>query len=156
VTTSLFAVRGGLGVAVAALAAVLLSACSDPKSASGFRLPDGDTTLGREAFVRLNCHRCHTVSGETFAEGPAGGVIVVPLGGEVVRVRTYGQLVTSIINPQHIVRPEYVGKYTDSTGRSLMPDYNKTITVEEVINLVAFLQSHYRLQLPEPAYSPGM
>lgn len=154
--TSLCAVRGGLGVAAAGLLVLLLGACSDPKSASGFRLPDGDISLGREAFVRLNCHRCHTVSGETFAEGPASGVIVVPLGGEVVRVRTYGQLVTSIINPQHIISPQFEGKYTDGAGRSLMPDYNKTITVEEVIHLVAFLQAHYRLQVPQAAYPPGM
>ena len=84
------------------------------------------------------------------------GVIVVPLGGEVVRVKTYGQLVTSIINPQHIISPNYRGKYTDAAGKSFMPDFNPGMTVEELVNLVAYLQSRYKLKLPEPAYPMGM
>ncbi|MBK8858140.1 MAG: c-type cytochrome [Opitutaceae bacterium] len=145
-----------LGLAGAAALFVLLVGCSDPKSGTGFRLPDGEVGAGREAFVRLNCHLCHTVSGEKFATAPVAGVIVVPLGGEVVRVKTYGQLVTSIINPQHIVSPNYKGKYTDAAGKSLMPDYNQGMTVDELINLVAYLQSRYKLKLPDPAYPMGM
>lgn len=145
-----------LGVLGAAAAIVLLSACSDPKSAAGFRLPDGKPDLGRAAFARLNCTNCHTVAGEKFDGVPTPGVIVVPLGGEVVRVQTYGQLVTSIINPRHIVDPKYQGKYTDASGASLMPDYTKTMTVEEMIHLVAFLQAHYRLKPPDYPYSPPL
>ena len=145
-----------LGMAGAAALLVLLVGCSDPKSGTGFRLPDGEVNAGREAFVRLNCLLCHTVSGEKFATVPVASVIVVPLGGEVARVRTYGQLVTSIINPQHIISPNYRGKYTDATGRSLMPDYNQNMTVKELIDLVAFLQSRYKLKPPEPAYPLGM
>lgn len=137
-------------------ACLLLSGCSDPKSASGFRLPDGEVGAGREAFVRLNCHQCHTVAGDSLPKGQLADVITVPLGGEVVRVRTYGQLVTSVINPQHIINPAYRGKYTDPAGRSLMPDYNQTMTVRELVDLVAYLQSRYKLKPPEPAYPLGM
>ncbi len=150
------AIRARVGALGAAAAMVLLGGCSDPKSAAGFRLPDGKADVGRAAFVRLNCTNCHTVAGETFAEAPTAGVIVVPLGGEVVRVQTYGQLVTSIINPQHIVDSKYQGNYTDATGASLMPDYTKTMTVDEVIHLVTFLQTHYRLKMPEYPYAPPM
>jgi L-cysteine S-thiosulfotransferase len=145
-----------LGVLGAAAAIVLLSACSDPKSAAGFRLPDGKPDFGRAAFARMNCTACHTVAGEKFEGMPTLGVIVVPLGGEVARVQTYGQLVTSIINPQHIVDPKYQGKYTDAAGASLMPDYTKTMTVEEMIHLVAFLQVHYQLKLPDYPYGPPL
>lgn len=151
--------RSAFGLALGTLSAVamtlLLGACSDRKSAAGFRLPDGDAQLGRAAFVRLDCHRCHTVAGESFPDA-AAGVLVVPLGGDVVRVKTYGQLVTSIINPQHIIDPKYQGKYTDATGASLMPNYNKTMTVDEMIHLVTFLQTHYRLKVPEYPYAPTM
>jgi len=151
-----FMVPAQLGLAGVAALFALLVGCSDPKSGTGLRLPDGEVNAGRAAFVSLNCHLCHTVSGEKFATAPVAGVIVVPLGGEVVRVKTYGQLVTSIINPQHIVSPNYKGKYTDAAGKSLMPDYNQNMTVDELINLVAFLQSRYKLKLPEPAYPMGM
>jgi len=145
-----------LGLAGTAALLMVLMGCSDPKSGKGFRLPDGEINAGRETFVRLNCQLCHTVSGEKFATAPTAGVIVVPLGGEVVRVRTYGQLVTSIINPQHIISPNYRGKYTDAAGKSLMPDYNRHMTVKELIDLVAFLQSRYKLKPPDPAYPLGM
>jgi hypothetical protein len=144
------------GWAGVAILLVLLVACSDPKSAAGFSLPEGNINAGREAFARLNCQVCHTVAGEQFAAAPAAGVIVVPLGGEVIRVKTYGQLVTSIIYPEHIISPEYRGKYTDAAGRSLMPDYNRTMTVDDMVNLVAFLQARYQLKVPEPAYPMGL
>lgn len=140
-----------LGIAGTVAVLALMTACSDWKSASGFCLPDGGINAGREAFIRLNCHQCHTVAGEKLP-GPDPTVIAVPLGGEVLRVKTYGQLVTSIINPQHIINPNYRVKYTDAAGRTLMPDYNGTMTVNDMINLVAYLQSRYKLKPPEPAY----
>lgn len=145
-----------LSVLAAALLILLLAGCNDPKSASGFRLPDGEVNAGRDAFIRLNCHRCHSVAGERLPALPDSGIIEVPLGGEIRRVMTYGQLVTSIINPHHIVNPAYQGKFTDAAGASLMPDYNKTMTVDELVNLVAFLQSRYSLKVPEPAYPVGL
>jgi L-cysteine S-thiosulfotransferase len=148
--------RAGIGSLGAAAAAILLlGACSDPRSAAGFRLPDGDPDAGRIAFTRLNCHQCHTVAGEQFPATPPPARIIVPLGGEVVRVQTYGQLVTSIINPQHIVSPKYRDKYTDGSGASLMPHYNKSMTVGEMIDLVTFLQTHYTLKPPEYSYPPS-
>jgi len=150
------AIRILFGTLGAAAAMLLFGACSDPKSAAGFRLPDGKPDLGRAAFVRLACTACHTVAGEKFENVPAPGVILVPLGGEVAQVQTYGQLVTSIINPQHIVDPKYQGKYTDASGASLMPDYTRTMTVDDMIHLVAFLQVHYRLKLPEYPSAPLM
>ncbi|HEX9783938.1 MAG TPA: c-type cytochrome [Opitutaceae bacterium] len=154
--TGKMTILGGLGMLGLALAAMLLASCRDPKSAAGFALPDGDIEQGRAAFARLNCTSCHVIVGETFPEVPAGGMITIPLSGEVNRVRTYGQLVTSIVNPQHIVSSQYEDKYTDAEGRSLMPDFNKTMTVDEMVNLVAYLQSHYKLKVPDPAFYPGM
>lgn len=137
-------------------AALLLSACSDPKSAKGFRLPDGDVDAGRATFVRLECTRCHTVDGESFAVPTGVDAMHVPLGGKVARVTTYGQLVTSIIHPRHGMSPAYAQKYVDADGKSLMPDFNSTMTVREMIDLVSFLHPRYELEVPDPIAYPVM
>lgn len=137
-------------------ALLLLSSCglNDPKSALGFRLPDGDAEAGRRAFVSLGCHFCHQVDGvETPPERM--GAASVALGGETTRVRTYGELVTSIINPSHRIAPGYdPATVTDGAGASLMelPAFNDRMTVRQLTDLVAFLQTTY--QVVPPSYDP--
>jgi sulfur-oxidizing protein SoxX len=145
-------IRGGLRAAGVAMAALLVGACSDQKSGAGLKLPDGDIAAGRAAFVRLECTKCHTVAGEQFVGPVPASEVNLPLGGVVYRVGTYGQLITSIINPQHIVTANLAAKYRDPAGKSLMPDYTAIMTVDEMIDLVAFLQATYQLQEPPAAY----
>lgn len=136
-----------LGV-LCALAA--LPGCgNNPKSARGFRLPDGDVQKGRQAFLALNCNACHRVEGE---ELPPPGAFNLTLGGETTNVKTYGELVTSIINPSHVLSEKYQRQLTEAK-ESPMPKFNQVMTVEQMIDLVAFLQSHYHLVVPEyPPY----
>jgi hypothetical protein len=69
-----------LGLAV--LAGAALGCDAGARSATGFRLPDGDPQAGRAAFVELRCHSCHTVAGETVLPAPvAQPAVGVPLGG---------------------------------------------------------------------------
>ena len=129
------------------------AACTNPKSARGFRLPDGDVERGKVAFVESKCSACHTVKG-TDIPAPSKDyayVRVVVLGGEVRQVKTYGELVTSIINPSHVLAPGYPKELITKNNQSAMPNFNDTMTVRQLIDLVAFLQSHYELVLPEPA-----
>ena len=129
------------------------SACTNPKSARGFRLPDGDVERGKVAFVQSKCSACHTVKG-TDIPAPSKDyayVRVVVLGGEVRQVKTYGELVTSIINPSHVLAPGYPKELITKNNQSAMPNFNDTMTVRQLIDLVAFLQSRYELVLPEPA-----
>lgn len=135
---------------------LLLGSCgmNDPKSSLGFRLPDGDAEAGRQTFVSLGCHFCHQVEG---VESPSErtGVASVALGGETTRVRTYGELVTSIINPSHRIAPGHDSEaVTDGAGASLMelPVFNDRMTVRQLTDLVAFLQQTYRV-VPPP-YNP--
>jgi L-cysteine S-thiosulfotransferase len=135
---------GGLMVA-------LLSGCENsPKSSRGFRLPDGDAEKGKQAFLALQCYKCHKVAG---AELPPPVSFNLTLGGETVRVRTYGELVTSIINPSHVLSEPYRKELAEAKV-SPMPKYDHVMTVEQMIDLVAFLQSHYKVLEPthEPAY----
>ncbi len=138
-----------LPVAIAVF--VLLAGCdAGPKSGRGFSLPDGDVDSGRTVFVDLQCNACHYVGGvEQLAANDAEDEdrISVMLGGRVGTVRTYGQLVTSVINPSHrLIRRYPEADMTDQTGQSLMRNYNDVMTVQQLVDVVAFLQSNYVLE----------
>lgn len=142
---------------VVALSTALLAACggTGTKSPAGFRLPDGDAAAGRQAFVDLQCYACHQVEGvdARFEGTPAASV---KLGGEVTLVKTYGELVTSIINPSHRLAPGYPRDEVAPEGTSLMElgKVNDVMTVQQLTDLVAFLQSVYEV-VPPQAYPYG-
>lgn len=144
-----FSVSGWLGFCGVVLVSALVVGCEGKKSGVGMVLPEGDIDAGRETFVRVDCVKCHSVVGEPFVAQTPGEDVHVQLGGEVVRIQTYGQLVTAIVNPKHVVSSQYHGKLVDAEGKSLMPNFNETMTVDELIDLVAFLQSRYQLK-PAP------
>jgi hypothetical protein len=132
----------------ALLAVALLSGCdAGPKSGRGFVFPEGDIARGRKAFVELKCHTCHQVQG--VADLPAPTVApdkVVPLGGEVVRLRTYGDLVTAVIHPANALTVRMPGP---EPKKSPMPQVNDAMTVAQMLDIVTFLHAHYRqLRLP--------
>lgn len=137
------------------LALILLAGCPmNEKSPLGFRLPEGSIWKGKAAFVELGCIDCHSVINEDLMpEMKEPRAIHVELGGEVTRVKTYGQLVTSIINPSHVVKSQYRDKFTDAEGNSLMPDFGEKMTVRQMIDIAEFLQSRYEVVIPDHAYS---
>jgi len=95
---------------ILSLCAALLAACSPPpESPKGFRLPDGNPESGRQAFLDLQCHACHKLPGEQLPEISIAAPVSVMLGGPVSRVKTYGELVTAIINPSHKLIRIYLG-----------------------------------------------
>ena len=130
-----------------------LGGCSqDPKSGAGFRLPDGDAGQGREVFLYMQCNQCHTIEGTELPVIPGADPAYVELGGRVATVKTYGDLVTSIINPSHRLAPGYAKEKVSVDGESNMYTYNRHMTVQELIDLVAFLQSHYDVVPPQFDY----
>jgi mono/diheme cytochrome c family protein len=148
-----FSVLKKMGLPLLAAVVVLLAAgCDLEKSPRGFRLPDGNIDKGKEAFVTLQCNACHSVSGDTF---PTPASFNIPLGGETPRIRTYGELVTSIINPSHVISARYRAELRE-VKESPMMNFNDTMTVSQMIDLVAFLQSRYKLIYPDqrPPYYP--
>ena len=64
----------------------------------------------------------------------------IALGGEVTRIQTYGELVTSIINPSHRLAEGYPVDTVSVDGKSRMRNYNDVMTVTELTDLVMFLQ----------------
>jgi hypothetical protein len=134
------------------LAAVLLfgvlAACGGRHSPAGFRLPEnGDVERGKAAFVALKCYGCHTVANVEMPPPTSVG-LPVPLGGTVYEVRTDGYLVTSIIHPSHAVAHPRQGAVLAPEAESHMPDFSRDMTVRQLVDLVAFLQSTYELAPP--------
>ena len=130
-----------------------LTACeADRMSEKGFSLPAGNALSGKEAFIYMHCHECHTVAGEDLPALVRSEPPFVALGGRVSRVKTYGELVTSIINPSHKLAKGYPLDVITSDGISKMPVYNSYMTVQELIDIVAFLQPHYEVFVPQYEY----
>ena len=130
-----------------------LVACErDYMSEVGFSLPAGDPAAGQEAFVYMQCNECHTVQGVDLPRVPLADPPFVQLGGNVTKVKTYGDLVTSIINPSHKLAKGYPVEEISVDGESIMRNYNHVMTVQELIDIVMFLQPHYDVVIPYHAY----
>ncbi|WP_372627487.1 c-type cytochrome [Arsukibacterium sp.] len=130
------------------LTLMTLIACTEgPESPKGFSLPEGDAAAGKTVFISYQCLSCHTLQGITDDSASQQIPNKVPLGGDVSKIKTYGELVTSVINPSHKIAPGFKrDSYTDDTGQSLMRNYNDLMTVNELVDLVAFLQPQYNLK----------
>lgn len=146
--------RGREAPLLLALCISLISiACEvGPQSGRGLRLPDGDIVRGERAFLALGCGSCHYVAGTAVPERNPSDVTVM-LGGVVTRVESYGELVTSIINPSHEISGWYPREQVARGEASKMENFNDQMTVAQLIDLTAFLQSRYELR-KEPIYLP--
>jgi len=139
---------------------LLLGACTQEQVANrGFSLPPGEAENGEVLFSSYGCISCHTLAGTDFAGGEwrltEGEGIAVELGGETSKVQTYGDLVTSIINPSHRIAKGYPrDQISSEDGESKMAYYNDIMTVEELIDLVTFLKSKYVLRSYPKTYYP--
>jgi putative copper resistance protein D len=98
-----------------------------------FTPPPGDAERGRDVFVRLACFTCHAVKGEGFPPPAAEGPDLTDVGMH----HPSGYLFESILNPNAVV-VEAPG-YTDSQGRSIMPDYGRSLSVVDLTDLVSYL-----------------
>lgn len=137
---------------VVALGIIAFTNQPTKESSIGFVLPPGDPEEGKEAFVSLDCIKCHTVAGVDLGAPAGERELHVPLGGDVIRVKTYGQLATAIIHPSEAIRGR-MPEYATPEGDSLMPEYRTSMTVDQLSDLVRFLSDHYEIVAP-PFNSP--
>lgn len=134
---------------VLAIVVFLAHACNP--QARGFALPEGEETAGKRHFTELVCNQCHSVENIEWI-GIENEDVNIPLGGEVTKIKTYGELLTSIINPSHRIDPKF-GALAIEQERSPMKIYNEVMTVQQLVDIVAFLQTQYEL-IPPPANYP--
>jgi hypothetical protein len=130
---------------------LLVSSCNE--QARGFVLPEGDIEKGKATFERLSCNECHPISDIEWKGGSDN--LNILLGGETSTQKSYGDLVTSVINPSHKIARRYKElTITLNTGEDLstMKNYNEVMTVQELVDLVTFLQSEYKIRTPPTDY----
>jgi hypothetical protein len=130
-----------------ALTSLLLVGCDKSQSGLGLRLPKGSAENGKTAFIALNCTACHTVAGVELPKPTVGADLVVELGGNVPRLRTVGDLLTSIIHPTQSVSFK-MKRPAVGPAVSGMPTVNDVMTVSQMIDLVRFLQPRYSEMAP--------
>ena len=102
-------------------------------------LPAGDATAGKEAFRELNCNACHIVKGESEFSSVTMKEHKGPDLGPEQGAYTRGRVGTSIVSPSHIVLNEYVDRKNEY--KSPMPDYTNTMTVRQLVDLLAYIDS---------------
>jgi hypothetical protein len=100
-----------------------------------FAPPPGDAARGREVFVRLGCFACHRVPGEGFPPSSGVGPDLAGAGEH----HPAGYLLESVINPSAVIvdGPGHTGP----DGLSRMPSYADRLTVTDLRDLVAYLES---------------
>lgn len=121
------------------------------RSSQSFVLPEGNAENGQSVFVSLGCTVCHTVKDVDLPAPEVTGPVMVRLGGRVAKVKSYGELVSSIINPSHRLARGFRRDIGSRDDESPMTVYNDIMTVTQLIDLVAFLQSEYEV-IPRPGY----
>ena len=126
-----------------------------PTSGKGFTLPVGDAQRGKLTYVSLQCNACHLIDGIERLEQAGDDGMSIQLGGQVQRIQTYGELVTSIINPSHRLASGYPVDVVAVEGESKMRNYNDVMTVTQLNDLVTFLQSKYELLEYDPSDYPS-
>jgi cytochrome c1 len=111
-----------------------------------FTWPQGDAVKGRDVFVNLECYSCHEVQGEKFP-APSGDIgPELSVMGPLHEMEYFAE---AIIHPNAVIQK---GKgYEAADGSSKMPSYNDLATVQEVIDLVAYLEG-----LKPPIKKPAM
>jgi mono/diheme cytochrome c family protein len=126
------------------LGAALLQGCATG-TVLGYRFPLGDVARGREAFLSLECHGCHILKGPQLPPYPGTPAMTVSLGGHTPRIESYGDILTSVVNPSHRLARSYVkaGGQRGSESPMAAQRLNDVMTVQQLADLVAFLQTEY-------------
>jgi mono/diheme cytochrome c family protein len=102
-----------------------------------FTLPKGNPAKGRDVFEKLECYSCHQVAGEPFP-APSDAARVGPELASMAAHHPPEYFAESIVNPSAVVDNR---AWRGADGSSKMPSYNDTITVQELIDVVAYLKA---------------
>jgi len=119
---------------------VFLGCDNQRESAEGFALPAGNVEAGAAVYAAMSCGSCHGVKGEAKADTPVGTKKLM-IGGTSSNLPSDGYLVSAIINPSHAIREQAGFESMLPSGESRMSNFNPVLTVQQLIDVVAYLQS---------------
>jgi mono/diheme cytochrome c family protein len=108
-----------------------------PKVPQGwkFTFPDGNPKTGQAVFMNMQCYSCHRITASGVKLPRDAGGIGPDLTGFSALPKEY--LAESIIKAHTVVAaPGYVVK----EGKAAMGNYNHFMTIQEMIDIVAFLK----------------
>lgn len=144
------------GTAIVVLCGGLaLGGCTQDEEAlqvDGFVLPEGSIDRGQQVFLDQGCRQCHEVAGLDLPAYDGVSSLEIELGGKRAKIKSYGDLLTSVVNPKHVISDEYLrllNKEEKERGSTAMPDFNQRLTVAQLIDLVQFLHSRYEKLVPD-------
>lgn len=141
-----------LGILVFLSLSSLAACAGEGKPVRGLVLPQGDIEKGAQVFLAYNCHHCHTIPEKEFPKPETEFPFVLEIGGKVLRVNNYGELLTAVVNPDHVISTNYQRMLREAGKEpeiSPMPDFTGKMSVEELIDLVAFLHAQYTKLQPD-------
>ena len=98
-----------------------------------FTMPKGDSAKGKAVFEKFECSYCHEVRGEEFP-APVESAPELSQMGPLHPVEFFAE---SIMNPNAVVPKEY----RDSDGKSPMTNFADKMTVQELIDVSAYVAS---------------
>jgi cytochrome c2 len=149
--------RSRLGFLLLMASLFVLSACTvESPPVKGFVLPDGDVAQGEQVFIKYNCHGCHTIPEVDLPKNEFEPPFTLELGGVVYRVKGYGELLTAVISPDHVISEDYISDLEEADRKAVispMPYYGDVMTIAEMIDLVAFL--HAQCSKLQPDFFQG-
>ena len=103
-----------------------------------FTMPAGDAQVGRQVFIKMECFSCHVVQGEMFPDNQTG----VKSGPNLTGMGSHHPaeyFAESILEPNAII---IIGPgFTGPDGLSIMPSYRDILTLQQWVDLVAYLKS---------------
>jgi mono/diheme cytochrome c family protein len=107
-----------------------------------FTLPPGNALEGKQLFTELECNKCHEIKGENFpavAEGEKG---VGPELSQMAGLHPAEFLAESIVNPNAVIdAADKEQGFLADDGTSKMPSFADVLTVQQVADLAAYLNS---------------
>jgi Cu/Ag efflux protein CusF len=113
-----------------------------------FTLPKGDPIKGRIVFQKYECQDCHEIRGEDF---PFAGMDYGPELSQMGPLHPLEYFAESIMNPSAVAEKQY----RDANGKSTMPSYNEKMTVQELIDVSAYLASLKPKGVPKSMIGEG-
>lgn len=101
-----------------------------------FTMPKGDPAKGRAVYEKFSCYSCHEVRGEKFPPLDKDQAVGPELS-QMGPMHPLEYFTESTINPSAVASKKYRGP----DGKSKMPDFNADMTVQELIDISAYMAS---------------
>jgi mono/diheme cytochrome c family protein len=107
-----------------------------------FTLLPGNPIEGERLFLELECYKCHEIKGATFPTRGESDKGIGPELSQMAGMHPVELFAESIVNPNAVIDAEDKDKgFLGPDGRSVMPTYSDVLTIKQVADLAAYLNS---------------